>query len=210
MNTNYIDLGLPSGTLWAKCNIGAEKETDYGDYFMWGSITPDTNNICDWEHTPFNNKNKFNDEEYFNEYKSEWLDENDNLKPEYDAAHVIMGGNWRMPTDIDFIELLNGTTNVWVENYKGSGKNGILFTSKTNGRTIFIPAAGRRFGSSFYDQGVDSNVWSSLFFKDDFGCYCSWRLNFDSDDYNIFVDIRYYGFSVRGVMNLKRINVLIL
>ena len=51
----YVDLSLPSGLRWATMNIGAETETDYGDYFMWGSTTPNNDTLCDWEHAPFNN-----------------------------------------------------------------------------------------------------------------------------------------------------------
>ena len=51
----YVDLGLPSGLKWAKCNVGAETETDFGDYFMWGSTTPNTDTPCNWKNAPFNN-----------------------------------------------------------------------------------------------------------------------------------------------------------
>lgn len=67
----YVDLGLPSGLKWAQCNVGAEKETEYGDYFMWGSITPDTNNTCDWTHAPFNGGMNVPDYDYFEEHRSE-------------------------------------------------------------------------------------------------------------------------------------------
>ena len=96
VNTNghsYVDLGLPSGTLWATMNVGATSETDYGDYFMWGSTTPNTNTPCNWANAPFNNGANDYDEEYFTTHKSEWLDNNDNLKPEFDAARAIIGGD---------------------------------------------------------------------------------------------------------------------
>lgn len=116
----------------------------------------------------------------------------DALKPEYDAAHVIMGGNWKMPTESNFNELLEGTTNEWVENYQGSGVNGRLFTSKTNGNTMFIPAAGYRDGSSVYDQGVNGNVWSSFSADDP---YSAWALYFESG--RCYMD-GYYGYRVLG------------
>ena len=94
----YVDLDLPSGLKWAKCNVGAEKETDYGDYFMWGSTKPNAKTTCNWTKNPFNNNSSIYNEEYFNAHKSEWLDDKDNLKSEFDAATQIMGGNWRMPT----------------------------------------------------------------------------------------------------------------
>lgn len=66
----YVDLDLPSGLKWAKCNVGAKKETDYGYYFMWGSTTPNTKTKCNWKHVPFNNGLSDYDEEYFNTHKS--------------------------------------------------------------------------------------------------------------------------------------------
>ena len=62
----YVDLGLPSGLKWAKCNIGAEKETDFGDYFMWGSTRPNTDTPCNWKNAPFNDGSNSCNEEYFN------------------------------------------------------------------------------------------------------------------------------------------------
>src|SRR5574344_193283 len=138
----YVDLGLPSGLKWAKCNVGAEKETDYGYYFMWGSTTPNTKTECNWVNAHFNNGLSDYDEEYFNIHKSEWLDSKDNLKPEYDAAYKATNGIARMPTHEDFQELLDNTINEWIEDYNGTGVNGRKFTSKIDeSKHIFIPAA---------------------------------------------------------------------
>ena len=134
----YVDLGLPSGLKWAKCNVGAETETDFGDYFMWGSVTPNTADECIWKNAPFNNGSISCDEEYFNVHKSEWLDDNENLKPEFDAATQIMGGNWRMPTKDELKELLDNTIKEWAQ---VNGVNGYKFIG-SNGNSIFIPAAG--------------------------------------------------------------------
>ena len=154
----YVDLGLPSRLKWAKCNVGAEKETDYGDYFMWGSITPDTNNVCDWSTAPFNNRSSSYNETYFNSVKDD-VCPNGILAKKYDAAAQIMGGNWRMPTNADFRELYKNTTNRWVTI---NGVNGIKFTSKTDkSKYIFFPQSGNRSGSSFSSQNYNSRVWSS-------------------------------------------------
>lgn len=194
----YVDLGLPSGLKWATCNVGATSPEEYGDYFMWGSTTPDTDNTCNWRNAPFNNGSSSFNETYFNEHKSEWLDI-DVLNPEYDAAHIIMGGDWRMPTHEDFVELETYTNNEWVDDFEGSGVNGYLFTSKYNGSTLFIPASGYRYGTSMSDQGDSANLWSSslymarknearlLYFNSD---------RFNPDDY----EDRYNGFCVRGVL----------
>ena len=198
--TEYVDLGLPSGLKWAKCNVGAEKETDYGDYFQWGSTTPNTKNRCGWMKAPFNDGSSDYDEVYFNSVKDN-VCPNGILAKEYDAASQIMGGNWRMPTMDEYQELLDNTTNEWVDNYSGSGVNGKKFTSKTNGNSIFIPASGYRLGSSFDHQGRYGRVWSSslnasapnfalnLYF---FGPRCIGAGNYGSD--------RNLGFPVRGVM----------
>ena len=195
----YIDLGLPSGLKWAKCNVGAEKETDYGDYFMWGSTRPNTKTTCNWMKNPFNNGSDSCDEEYFNAHKSEWLDDNDNLKPEYDAARANMGGDWRMPTKDDFQELLDNTDSEWVHDYNGTGVGGRKFTSKTNGNSIFIPFSGERLDSSFYFQGTFGNVWSSSL--DTAEPYFAWYLGFSEDRvYADYYESRDFGFVVRGVM----------
>ena len=192
-----VDLGLPSGTLWHKYNLGANSETEYGDYYMWGSTTPDTNNTCDWKHSPFNNSSSTYDAAYFNAHKSEWLDENDVLKPEYDAAHVQLGGDWHMPTSGQVQELIDNTNNEWVTDYQGSGINGRKFTSKTNGNSIFIPADGRRGDSSFYDVGSDAYLWSSMLNSSN--PFCAFNLRFDSGDRRVNYNSRYYGFCVRPV-----------
>ena len=111
----YVDLGLPSGLKWATMNIGAETETDYGDYFMWGSTTPNNDTPCVWEHAPFNNGLRKYDKEYFNTNKSEWLDDNGNLKPEYDAVYKATDGMARMPTQDEFEELFYNTVHMWIE-----------------------------------------------------------------------------------------------
>ena len=196
----YIDLGLPSGLKWAKCNVGAKKETEHGDYFMWGSAEPNTKTTCNWMKNPFNNGSDSCDEEYFNAHKSEWLDDNDNLKLEYDAARANMGGDWRMPTKDDFQELLDNTDSEWVHDYNGTGVGGRKFTSKTNGNSIFIPFSGERLDSSFYFQGTFGNVWSSS--RNASAPNCAWNLYLDSVGFVVDSDdIRCYSFVVRGVMD---------
>ena len=197
----YVDLGLPSGTLWANMNLGAASETDYGDYFMWGSTTPNNDTPCDWNHAPFNNGSNDYDDEYFNTHKSEWLDGKNNLKPEYDAAYKATNGMARMPTEVEIQELMNNTYNEWIENFNGSGVNGRKFTSKTDkSKYIFIPASGVRSFSSFYFQGSDGYVWSSSLNYDYPGSASF--LNFGSGNImGILYISRPRGLAVRGVMD---------
>lgn len=196
----YVDLGLPSGLKWAKCNLGAKTETDYGDYFMWGSTTPNTADECTWTNAPFNGGASDYDSDYFNSVK-DTVCPNGILAKEYDAATQIMGSDWKMPTQTDFNELLSGTTNKWVTNFNGTGVNGRKFTSKTNGNSIFIPAAGYCHDGSVYSVGDEGNVWSSsLGYSDPGGDWVfAWYLGFYSGDCSMTDMYRYSGRSVRGV-----------
>ena len=181
-------------------NVGAKTETDYGDYFMWGSTTPNTNTTCNWANAPFNNGSDSYNEEYFTTHKSEWLDDNGNLKPEFDAARAIMGGDWRMPTMNEFQELIDYTTNEWVTNFKGTGVNGRKFTSRANGNSIFIPAPGRRLNSSFEFLGRNCYVWSSFLGTGNLAFAISLFFKSNPDSTYMGSGKRYEGRSVRGVL----------
>lgn len=195
----YVDLGLPTGLKWAKCNVGATSETDYGDYFQWGSTEPNTADECNWADAPFNNGSDSYNKEYFTTHKSEWLDSKDNLKPEFDAARAIMGGDWRMPTEAEFDELLSGTTNEWIEDFNGTGVNGRKFTSKTDtSKYIFIPAAGFRTNGSVNYVDIYGDVWASSL--DISHTDHAWCLNLNSDVCCMGYSYRYGGWSVRGVI----------
>ena len=192
----YVDLGLPSGLKWAKCNVGAENETEYGDYFMWGSTIPNNDTPCDWEHAPFNGGSSDYNETYFNSVKGT-VCPNGVLAKEYDAAFQIMGGDWRMPTKAELQELIDYTTNEWITNYNGTGVNGRKFTG-SNGNSIFIPAADFRSGSSFYGrEDYNGDIWSSSLFTS--RPKNAWYLNFFSDDFYVDYADRNYGLMVRGV-----------
>ena len=195
----YVDLGLPSGLKWAKCNIGAEKETDYGYYFQWGDIVDKSNAECSWatyKHCKgfYDNLTKYNTSTNYGENP----DNKTTLDLEDDAARANMGGDWRMPTEVEFQELLDNTDNEWIEDFNGSGVNGRKFTSKTNGNSIFIPAAGLRSGSLSFYQGHFCDVWSSsVNILDPFN---AWDLDFGSGGSLVAYMSRGYGLSVRGVL----------
>ena len=193
----YVDLGLPSGLKWAKCNIGAETETDYGDFFMWGSTTPNTASQCNWTNAPFNNGSSSFDSSYFNSVKDD-VCPNGILAKEYDAATQIMGDEWRMPTKDEFDELLNGTTNEWIADYNGTGIKGRKFISKTDtSKYIFIPAAGYCYGGLVDSVGNYGSVRSSS--RDTLNPSGAWGLSFSSGYCSVSSSYRYNGRSVRGV-----------
>ena len=158
----WVDLGLTSGTLWAKCNLGAFTETENGDYYMWGSTTPDNNHACNWANAPFNNGSETFNSTYFNTFKSEWLDSSNNLKPEFDAAYKATNGIARMPTDTQWDELVSGTTGA---SATINGVSGYKFTHKTDtSKYIFIPITSidYRIDSAFVDFNTkESSFWSS-------------------------------------------------
>ena len=156
----YVDLGLTSGTLWADCNIVASSPEECGDYFMWGSIEPDTNNNCVWQNTPFNNGSSSFNLSYFTSVK-DTVCPNYTLANEYDAARHLMGGNWKMPTINQFSELISQTNNGWVTNYNNTGVNGYKFTSKKDSsKYIFIPESTWKQGTTFIGKGNISGLWS--------------------------------------------------
>ena len=202
----YVDLGLESGTLWAKSNIGASSETESGLYFQWGETSGVSGSLV----------GKYSDENYiWGSYKycngsydtltkyntlTSYGENPDNitvLESVDDAAAQIMGGDWRMPTKAEFDELLSGTTNEWIADYNGTGVSGRKFTSKTNSNSIFIPVAGRCNGGSVYDVGSSGRVWSSSL--DTSGPGNAWDLNFASGYCFMGRSNRCFGFSVRGV-----------
>ena len=193
---DYVDLGLTSGTLWATMNVGATSETIYGDYFMWGSTTPNTDTPCNWANAPFNNGSSDYNETYFSSVK-DTVCPNGVLAKEYDAARANMGGDWRMPSRALMEELMEETENEWVTNYTGTGVNGRKFTGP-NGNSIFIPASGRRLDSSIGNQGRSGRIWSSSLVtslpRD------AWYLISDSVYASGFNDNRCLGFVVRGVL----------
>ena len=198
LQMEYVDLGLPSGRLWAKCNLGAVTETDYGDYFMWGSTTPDNNHTCNWANTPFNNGTSKYDGTYFNSVK-DTLCPGNVLAKEFDAAYKATNGMGRMPTVDDWEELRTKTTNKWVTNYNGTGVNGWKFTG-SNSNSIFIPAAGRRSNSSFGEQGNYGYIWSSTSAEADFANNTYFSFHEGLNPYD--TSERSIGFSIRPIKDL--------
>jgi len=195
----YVELGLPSGLLWATCNIGATNPEDYGDYFAWGETSPKSNyswSTYQWCNGSYNTLTKYCTQSSYG-YNG-FVDNKTVLEPADDAAHVNWGGDWRMPTTQEWQELYDNTTSTWIIQ---GGVYGRRFTSTVVGYTgasLFIPAAGHRTGTSLYGTGSEGNYWlSSLGTHDP---YYAGRIFFDSDDVEWeAVDYRFCGFPVRPV-----------
>lgn len=174
-----VDLGLPSGTLWAKYNVGATSETDYGDLFAWGATEPYRLNGT----TPIDNTGNYG-ASYAKKIQRD-------LYPNEDAATVKWGKGWKMPTKAQFDELLANTTDEWTTI---SGINGRKFTA-SNGNYIFFPAAGYVLGGSLHDRGSYGLYWSRSFDSSS----DAWRLLFNSSVRGVSIHGRDFGFSVRAV-----------
>ena len=195
----YVDLGLPSGTKWATCNVGADKETDYGLYFAFGE-TKGYNRFTNGNRT-FDRRNyKFSKKSFiYNFTKYNNTDGKNVLDLCDDAAHIHMCGKWHMPTDEQIIELIKNTESTWVSNYNNSGSNGRLFTSKRNGEKLFFPACGLLFAEGCYGLNKTGCFWSSS--VDNYCSDCGRYLWFGTFSISNGIENRTLGLCVRGVFN---------
>lgn len=174
--TEYdVDLGLPSGTIWASCNVGAQNPWDYGDYFSWGEVTT---------------KDVYDEDTYT------YRDSPSTLDASHDAATVNMGSNWRMPTVAEFVELRDNCEWEWTDDYNGKGVSGYIVWDKYFHKThIFLPAAGYRYGSALDYAGSFGDYWSSSVYDSDY----AWELGFYSGARSVYYDNRHDGQTVRAV-----------
>ena len=202
----FVDLGL--SVKWATCNVGAEKPEEYGDYFAWGETKtkslyiwktlkycniPTGGNfskllriLTDCDHVTFS--------KYCTDSSSGTKDNRTVLELEDDAARANWGGDWRMPTKAEIQELLDKCTWEWTEM---NGKNGYKVTSKSNGNSIFLPAAGRRDDMDLRLFGSDGYYWSGSL---ESCAGFAWNLRFHSGYFYTNSSTRSDGNSVRPVL----------
>ena len=199
----YVDLGLPSGTLWATCNVGADAPEEYGDYFAWGETEPKDVynwNTYKWCKGSYNTLTKYcthpdgpyagNEDCGYNGF----IDDKTELDVEDDAAYVNWGPSWRMPSTEQQNELCENCTSQWT---RLNGVNGCLVIGP-NGNTIFLPATGYRMDGSLYYAGSDGYYWPRTL-------YCCWSpyarsFGIHSDQWSaLYVNLRLRGYAVRAV-----------
>jgi uncharacterized protein (TIGR02145 family) len=176
----YVDLGLPSGTMWAYCNIGATNPEDYGNYYAWGETSTKTT---------------------YNSSTYTYTGNPTTLPSSADAATANWGSAWRMPTKEEFEELKNNCTITWNSVVIGEGPYqalGSLFTGP-NGNSIFLPAAGSRYNSDLSYDSLWGHYWSSSLRTDYQYPNIAWYLDFYSGGCRMLSDDRYRGLSVRPV-----------
>ena len=200
VNTHeYVDLGLPSGILWATCNVGASSPEDYGDYFAWGETMP--KELYDWKSYRYGNFR--NDGYELNKYCTDscyglesFVDGLAILEPADDAAKANWGAEWRIPTIEEWEELFLNTTGAWTTQ---NGVKGWSITA-SNGASLFLPAAGYWWGDAFNAElGL---YWSSSLNKE--FPYRSWGFHFNVDSSHLCGSSdRNRGQSVRAVCSKK-------
>ena len=199
----YVDLGL--SVKWAKCNIGASSETDYGVCFQWGETSGISESLFgkysdenySWASYKHCNGSNRTLKKYNNDSSYGTVDNKTTLDPEDDAATQIMGSDWRMPTTNEIDELLHNTTKQWTQ---VKGVNGYKFTSNKEGyqdNSIFIPAAGICRDGLVENVGDIGYIWGSSLFTSTPNT--ARNLYFQSNMCYLNYGDRYYGLSIRGV-----------
>ena len=195
---DYVDLELPSGTLWATCNVGADAPEEYGDYFAWGETEPqesytwETYKWCEGTEETMTKYCRHSEYGY-----NGFTDDLTELLPEDDAATANWGSQWQMPSEEQVRELINEayTTTEWATL---NGVNGLKITSISNGKSIFLPNAGDYWNSWLWNDGVQGSFWSRsiLRLNDSSAYYFYFRMN---DGWRTSTNDRCRGKTVRPV-----------
>jgi hypothetical protein len=192
-----IDLGL--SVKWASFNLGASNPEEYGDYYAWGETEPKSK--YDWD----TYKWCMGSESTLTKYcpspsygYNGFSDTKTVLDSEDDAAHMVLGGEWRMPTTEEFVALGNAVNSAWTSSYNDSGVAGLVLTDKTDSsKVLFFPAAGNLYNGYAAGGGY---YWGNSAISWDISR--SWSLGFTS---NVIYwaasgGDRRYGFSIRPVL----------
>ncbi len=194
----YVDLGLPSGTLWATCNVGANKPEDRGDYYAWGETKLKKPNVpYYWKSYRYAKNNRDELTKYCSRYDhghNGFTDHLIILLPKDDVATVKWGREWCMPTTEQWEELMNNTTKKWTTQ---EGVKGLLF-SASNGNSLFLPIGGLRDKEKLVDDKEEGYYWSRLL-NPNFPNY-AFGFYFNMGSSYVYIYSRYYGFLVRPVL----------
>lgn len=196
LNHDLVDLGLPSGSLWATHNLGSTKPEGMGCYYAWGETT----GSCE-------GKTNF-DTSTLTTNMNDYVEPGDQLEPGNDAAKQKWGGEWRMPTSRDFRELVNDTYTTW-EWTTVNGVNGYRVTSKVigfEGNNIFLPAAGRYQRTNLKNVGERGYYWSSTLYSGPDSSHNATQLYMTTSSKSVSGNLPYYGLTIRPVVSLDAIN----
>lgn len=192
----WVDLGLPSGTLWATCNVGADKPEEYGSYFAWGETDQKTN--YDWSNYKYSyylsSSSSYRMSKYCTSSDYGSVDYKTELDPVDDAATANWGSEWQMPSEKQICELMNVdyTRSTYITSNE---KSGVMIVSRINGSQIFLPCAGIRDATYSYSGyywsrslglGINDRYAETLSLESGFSPVWGYKQ-------------RYYGCSVRPV-----------
>ncbi|MBR4676833.1 MAG: hypothetical protein IKO99_02395 [Bacteroidales bacterium] len=210
---DYVNLGLSSGTLWAACNVGAESPEQSGGYFGWGETVPHFYNgkwsqplkegcygYC-WANYKYCNLSfkqltKYCCQEEYGE--GGFTDYRVLLSCEDDAAYVIMGRKWQIPTEEQWQELLDECQWTWTDNYNNTSVAGYIVANRyKKDAYIFLPAAGFYDKNFFYQGNLTGDYWSSSLDKNN-SSYARF-VSFNSGGCRVVSNNRFYGISIRAV-----------
>ena len=192
----YVDLGLPSGNLWAKCNLGASAPEAYGDYYAWGEVEPKQ------EYTYPNHKwyKEGAPSLGFTKYNNE--DGKLTLEDEDDAVIQKLGNGWRTPTLVDFRELTNQKLTT-IKKTTLNGVAGYQITSKKNGKSVFIPCAGFKNSEKPQTRAISDDEEVAICMTNlrriDYQVFNAWSFAFEQDRIGRYGKRRPDGISVRPV-----------
>ena len=190
----YVDLGL--SVKWATFNVGATKPEEYGDYFAWGETEPKS--TYSWSNYKWCNGSSSTLTKYNTDSIRGTVDNKTQLELSDDAAYANWGGSWRMPTDAELTELRTECTWAWATQ---NGVKGYKVTSKSNGNSIFLPAAGYRSGSLLNNASSSGKYWSSSLNPGSPGN--AYLIDLSSSSEALGYYVRYYGQSVRPVYSAQ-------
>lgn len=212
------------GPYWATTNIGAEKPEDLGYLFWWGDVVgykyqknkwvaadgSASNFLFDREYVPTIYDDEFDDENGFGQGEDDcrleeegWITSEGVIAPEHDAAHVLWGGEWCMPTDEELADLVEKCDWTWTK-VKGIAGYVVRGRGAFASASIFLPAAGSGFTFQYTGAGMYGRYWSAVSGSADRDCNNAWYLDFDSESCDTSNYYRYYGFSIRPVQEFTK------
>lgn len=216
-----VDMGLPSGTKWANMNLGANSPEDIGDYYAWGETEPyfSSQNPLTWKtgkeagynwasYTKFGtHDNSEHPESGFNKYNT--TDGKYVLEAADDAATANWGNDWRMPTKEEVNELLaaypinsasGSQRRAWLENYNGTGVNGLAFYDASDNILLFLPASGVFSGTTLLENNALCSYWSSTLLHGGVNSeYASALVHDSTNNHSMNSFFRFVGQSIRPV-----------
>ena len=188
----WVDLGLPSGTLWATCNVGANSPEEYGDYFAWGETAP--KQVYSWETYKWCEGSDRTMTKYCIKSSYGTVDNKTELEPEDDAAFANWGPSWRMPSAEQIKELIDNCSSQWT---MVNGVNGLMITGP-NGNTVFLPATDCLHYDYPNPEGSYVNYWSRTL-DSDMNFFAPLMGGSTENEWNLYYGYRDYGITVRPV-----------